>query len=144
MSTKQSHHIWLLCLILVSLLRPLSFAGPSSQTIKAVAADPAGLVGHYPFEGNVINTSGFAPAGNGILVGGPTFRPGVFGQAIDLDGSGDYVNSGNGSLFNLTKQLTIAAWIKINNFDKKHQTIIIKGDNSWRLEIGRASCRERV
>jgi TolA-binding protein len=133
MSTKQSHHIWLLCLILVSLLRPLSFAGPSSQTIKAVAADPAGLVGHYPFEGNVINTSGFAPAGNGILVGGPTFRPGVFGQAIDLDGSGDYVNSGNGSLFNLTKQLTIAAWIKINNFDKKHQTIISKGDNSWRL-----------
>jgi TolA-binding protein len=133
MAAKHSSRIWLLCLILVSLLTPLSFAGPSSQTIKAVAADPAGLVGHYPFEGNAINTSGLAPAGNGILVGGPTFRPGVFGQAIDLDGSGGYVNCGNGSLFNLTKQLTIAAWIKVNSFDRKYQTIISKGDNSWRL-----------
>lgn len=133
MASKHSPHIWLLCLTLVSLLTPLSFAGPSSQTIKAVAADPAGLVGHYPFEGNAINTSGFGPAGNGILVGGPTYKPGVIGQAIDLDASADYVNCGNGSLFNLTKQLTIAAWIKVNNFDKKHQTIISKGDNSWRL-----------
>ena len=89
MASKHSASMLLLCLILVSLLTPLSFAGPSSQTVKAVAADPAGLVGHYPFEGNAINTSGLAPAGNGILVGGPTFRPGVFGQAIDLDGSGD-------------------------------------------------------
>lgn len=133
MSTKQSHHIWLLCLILVSLLTALSFAGPSSQTIKAVAADPAGLVAHYPFEGNAINTSGLGPAGNGTLVGGPTYKAGIFGQAIALDGVDDSVNSGNGSLFNLTKQLTIAAWIKVNNFDKKHQTIISKGDNSWRL-----------
>jgi hypothetical protein len=133
MAAKHSPRIWLLCLILVSLLRPLSFAGPSSQTIKAVAADPAGLVGHYPFEGNAINTSGLGPAGNGILVGGPTYKAGVIGQAIDLDGSGGYVNCGNGSVFNLTKQLTIAAWIKVNSFDKKHQTIISKGDNSWRL-----------
>jgi TolA-binding protein len=133
MASKHSASMLLLCLILVSLLTPLSFAGPSSQTIKAVAPDPAGLVGHYPFEGNAINTSGLGPAGNGILVGSPTYKAGVVGQAIALDGVDDSVNSGNGSLFNLTKQLTIAAWIKVNNFDKKHQTIISKGDNSWRL-----------
>jgi len=133
MASKHSASMLLLCLILVSLLTPLSFAGPSSQTVKAVAADPAGLVAHYPFERNAINISGLGPAGNGILVGGPTYKAGVIGQAIDLDGSGDYVNCGNGSLFNLTKQLTIAAWIKVNNFDRKHQTIISKGDNSWRL-----------
>jgi len=133
MASKHSASMLLLCLILVSLLTPLSFAGPSSQTIKAVAADPAGLVTHYPFEGNAINTSGLAPAGNGILVGSPTYKAGVIGQAIDLEASGGYVNCGNGSLFNLAKQLTIAAWIKVNNFDKKHQTIISKGDNSWRL-----------
>jgi TolA-binding protein len=39
----------------------------------------------------------------------------------------------NGALFNLTKQLTVAAWINISQFDKKYQTIISKGDNSWRL-----------
>lgn len=117
----------------VLLLQPiwLSLADVSAQTIKAVVANPAGLVAHYPFEGNGINTSGFAPAGNGILVGDPAYQAGVFGRAIQLDG--DYVRCGNGSLFNLTKQLTVAAWIKVKNFDKKYQTIISKGDNSWRL-----------
>jgi hypothetical protein len=119
----------------IFLLHPiwLSLADVSAQTIKAIAPNPTGLLAHYAFEGNASNSSGLAPAGNGILVGGPTYKPGVIGQAIDLDGSGDYVNCGNGSLFNLTKQLTIAAWIKVNNFDKKYQTIISKGDNSWRL-----------
>jgi hypothetical protein len=133
MAARHSHRIWLLCLILVSLLTPLSFGVSSSQTIKAVAADPAGLVAHYPFEGNAINASGFAPVGNGILVGDPAYQAGISGQAIQLDGNGDYVQCGNGSLFNLTKQLTVAAWIKVNKFDKKYQTIISKGDNSWRL-----------
>jgi len=133
MARKHSPRIWLLYLIFVFLLRPLSFAGPSSHSIKAVAPDPAGLAAHYPFEGNAINASGSAPAGNGILVGDPAYQAGVFGQAIELDGIRDYVNCGNGYLFNVPKQLTIAAWIKVNNFDKKYQTIISKGDNSWRL-----------
>ena len=133
MASKHSPCTCFLCLFLLFTLTSLCFAGPSSQTIIAVAADQAGLVAHYPFEGNAINTSGLGPAGNGILVGGPTYKAGVIGQAIAFDGVDDYVNCGNRSLFNLTKQVTVAAWIKINNFDKKHQTIISKGDNSWRL-----------
>lgn len=133
MASKHLPRIPLLSLILLSLLTPLSFAGPSAQTVKAVPPDPAGLVAHYAFEGNAGNGSGFAPAGNGALVGNRTYRAGVFGQAIQLDGDGDYVRCGNGLLFNLTKQLTVAAWIQVNQFDKKYQTIISKGDNSWRL-----------
>jgi len=121
------------CAVLILQLTCLSFADSPIQTIKAVAPNPAGLVAHYPFEGNASNASGFAPLGNGVLAGGPNFSPGVFGQAVALDGIDDYVSCGNGSLFNLTKQLTIGAWIKVNSFEKKHQTIISKGDNSWRL-----------
>lgn len=131
MAAKHPHRIWLLCLILVSLLTPSSFAGTSIQTIKAAPPDPSGLVAHYPFEGNASNASAWSPVGNGTLVGDPAYQAGVFGQAIQLDG--DYVRCGNGSLFNLTKQVTIAAWIKVNHFDKEYQTIISKGDNSWRL-----------
>jgi len=125
----------------IFLLHPiwLSLADVSAQTIKAIAPNPTGLLAHYAFQGNASNSSGLGPAGNGILVGGPTYKAGVIGQAIDLDGSGDYVNCGNGSLFNLTKQVTVAAWIKVNEFDKKHQTIISKGDNSWRLARARDS-----
>jgi len=90
----------------IFLLHPiwLSLADVSAQTIKAIAPDPTGLLAHYAFEGNASNSSGLGPAGNGILVGGPTYKAGVIGQAIDLDGSGGYVNCGNGSVFNLTLQ----------------------------------------
>ena len=119
------------CAVLLFHLVGFSPANVSAQTIKAVAFNPSGLVAHYPFEGNTSNTSAFAPAGDGILLGHPAYQAGVFGRAIQLDG--DYVRCGNGSLFNLAKQFTVAAWIKVNNFDKKYQTIISKGDNSWRL-----------
>ncbi|MHC4891426.1 MAG: LamG domain-containing protein, partial [Planctomycetota bacterium] len=109
------------------------FADASGQGITAVAPDPTGLVAHYEFEGNAADTSGFQPTADGTLVGNPTFETGVFGQAIDLDGDGDYVDYGNESFFDITDSITVAAWIKVREFDKKYQTIIAKGDNSWRL-----------
>jgi TolA-binding protein len=109
------------------------FADASGQGITAVAPDPAGLVAHYEFEGNAADTSGFQPKADGTLVGNPTFGPGVFGQAIDLDGDGDYVDCGNESFFDINDSITVTSWIKVSEFDKKYQTIIAKGDNSWRL-----------
>ena len=109
------------------------FADASVQTVIAVGPDPAGLVAHYEFEGDAVDTSGFQPAADGLIVGNPTYGPGVFGWAVGLDSDGDYVDCGNGSYFDITEQITVTAWIKVNEFDKKFQTIISKGDNSWRL-----------
>ena len=109
------------------------FAEVSNQTVRAVAPNPAGLVAHYDFEGDAVDISGFQPPADGTIVGNPTFESGVFGQAINLDGNGDYVNCGNESYFDITERITVTAWIKVNEFDKKYQTIIAKGDNSWRL-----------
>jgi TolA-binding protein len=109
------------------------FADASGQGITAIAPDPAGLVAHYEFEGDAADTSIFQPSADGTLVGNPTFAPGVFGQAIDLDGDGDYVDCGNESFFDINDQLTVTSWIKVSEFDKKYQTIIARGDNSWRL-----------
>ena len=61
------------------------FADASTETVRAVAPDPAGLVAHYEFEGDAADTSGFQPRADGTLVGNPTFEAGVFGQAIALD-----------------------------------------------------------
>ena len=109
------------------------FADASTQTVRAVAPNPAGLVAHYEFEGDAADTSGFQPPADGTIVGNPTYGPGVFGQGISLDGEGDYVDCGNESFFNITDRITVTAWIKVNEFDKKYQTIISKGDDSWRL-----------
>jgi TolA-binding protein len=103
--------------------------GPT-QTVKAVAPNPSGLVARYEFEGEANNSVG---ANHGTLNGNPTYGAGISGQAIKLDGNGDYVNCRNGSSFNLTNRITVAAWIKVNAFDEKYQAIITKGDNSWRL-----------
>jgi len=108
------------------------FAGGTGQSVVAVAPKSVSLVAQYKFEGNAADTSGVQPASAGILVGSPTYDAGPSGQAICFDGD-DYVNCGNRSSFNLTSQLTVTAWIKVNKFDKEYKTIISKGDNSWRL-----------
>lgn len=35
------------------------FADASTETVRAIAPNPAGLVAHYEFEGDTVDTSGF-------------------------------------------------------------------------------------
>jgi len=44
------------------------------------------------------------------------------------------VDLGNDSSLNMTTQITVAAWIKVDAFDCEWQAIITKGDGSWRLQ----------
>ena len=122
-----------LSVVLLFLAAGVCFADSSTETVRAVNPDPACLVAHYEFEGDTVDTSGFQPPANGTLIGNPTFEDCIFGRGINLDGESDYVDCGNESYFDITEQITVAAWIKVNELDKKFQTIIAKGDNSWRL-----------
>ena len=72
---------------------------------------------------------------NGTLVGDPQWQPddGKVGGALLFDGEGDYVNCGKDPAFNITDEMTIAAWIKVNEFDKGWQSIVTKGDSAWRI-----------
>ncbi len=94
-----------------------------------------GLVAHWKFDemrGEIAKDS----SGNGNvgrLVGNPVWAKGKTGGALSFDGDGDYVAVGNESNFDITEQITVAAWIKVNKFDRAWQTIVGKGDNTWRL-----------
>ncbi|MCF7973505.1 MAG: protein kinase [Phycisphaerae bacterium] len=55
------------------------------------------------------------------------------GAVLSLDGEGDFVDCGNGSMFNLTESLTVCAWIKSRVLNKKWQVVISHGDKSWLL-----------
>jgi hypothetical protein len=72
----------------------------------------------------------------GRLFGNPQWRPagGKVGGALEFDGSGDYVEVSNESAFDIAGAITVAAWIKVNRFEKRWQTIVAKGDTSWRLQ----------
>jgi TolA-binding protein len=96
-------------------------------------------VAHYEFESNANNSAG---TNHGTSYGDPAYGAGVLGQAINLDGDGDYVNCGKASSFDLANQITVTAWIKVSTFEKKFQAIVTKGDNSWRL--ARASGSDNI
>ncbi|OHB63343.1 MAG: hypothetical protein A2168_02495 [Planctomycetes bacterium RBG_13_50_24] len=86
-------------------------------------------------DGNdVTDSSGNACEGK--LVGNPQWRPagGKVGGALEFDGDGDYVLIGNESAFDIAGPISIAAWIKVNSFDKRWQALVTKGDTAWRLQ----------
>ncbi len=53
-----------------------------------------GLIAYYPFDGDAQEITGKYV--DGFLIGNAAFRNGVIGQALYLDGVGDYVDIGRG------------------------------------------------
>ncbi|MHC4435644.1 MAG: LamG domain-containing protein, partial [Planctomycetota bacterium] len=88
-------------------------------------------IGHWPLDGDAVDISG--NGNDGVLMGDPQFVAGMVGDAIDLDGVDDYVDCGNAELFDITGEMTVAAWIKVHVFDKSWQAIVTHGDSSWRI-----------
>ncbi len=101
---------------------------------RSTPVDPGtdGLVARYEFEKDVNDSSGNGL--HGTIVGDPTFVEGPpgFGMALDFDGQGDYVDCGNPPEFTIRDQITFAYWIKVRAFDASWNTVIAKGDDSWR------------
>jgi hypothetical protein len=101
-------------------------------------AELAGLVGWWKLderEGRKAADS----SGNGhdaTVQGNPDWKPaaGRVGGAIALGGDGDFLDIADESAFDCTGGVTVAAWIKVNAFDKPWQAIITKGDNTYRIQ----------
>jgi hypothetical protein len=101
-------------------------------------AELAGLLGFWKLD----ETSGRQVAdssGNGnngeVVNGQPQWvSVGKRGGALLFDGKGDFVQIANESKFDCTAEVTVAAWIKVNSFDKEWQAIVTKGDSAWRLQ----------
>jgi tetratricopeptide (TPR) repeat protein len=102
-------------------------------------AELAGLIGWWKLDEtsgrDVADSSGNGNIGK-ILNGEPKWQTsgGKIGGALLFDGKGDYVHIANESNFDFAGEVTVAAWIKVNQFDKEWQAIVTKGDSSWRLQ----------
>ncbi len=92
------------------------------------------LVGWWRFN----NESGESPAffrdwsswGNNGTCSGPSCpvsTTGVFGNALSFDGVNDYIDAGNSPSLNITKEITIEAWINFKSLGDGNGTIITKG-----------------
>jgi len=73
---------------------------------------------------------------NGTLIGNPRWQPeaGKVNGALMFGGKGTYINIGRDSDFDITDQITVSVWIKVNKFDQEWQSIIAKGDSAWRMQ----------
>jgi len=96
----------------------------------ATAPVDAGLIALYELNGNAIDSFG---TNHGTEKGNPYYVPGVFGQAILLNGQGDYVDCGNDSVFDITDEITVAAWVNITSVPSDWLAIVSKGDSAWRI-----------
>jgi hypothetical protein len=101
---------------------------------RAKPVDPGtdGLVAYYAFENNADDSSGNEL--HGTLVGDAKFAegPAGYGMALDLDGDGDYVDCGTPPQLDITEQITFTYWIKAVALDKSWNTVLSRGDDSWR------------
>ncbi len=99
----------------------------------AQAADP-NLVGWWKLnEGS--GSIAYDSSGNnntGTLVGNPLWVPGQISGALEFRGS-QYVNCGSNSVLQIQNEISVTCWIKIDEFQNSWETIISKGDDSYRL-----------
>lgn len=90
------------------------------ETSGTTAYDSSGN-GHH---GEVIDDGEFG--------GSPVWTTGQVNGALYLDGSGDYVYCGSGEWADFTEEMSVSVWIKCT-FTASFQSIVTKGDSSWRL-----------
>jgi hypothetical protein len=111
---------------------------PLPTSVAAQQVQPNTLVAWWKLDeadGNdVADSSGNGHAGR--LVGNPQWQPaeGKVGGALAFNGAGDFVEIGDETAFDIDGPITIAAWIKVNSFDKRWQALVTKGDTAWRLQ----------
>jgi len=96
------------------------------------------LIGWWTFdEGLGTRAVDWSGHGNhGTLQGDPQWVDGYDGSALEFDGAGDLVSCGNLPALTITGDITIMCWVKVAGFTKTWETILSKGDNSYRMARG--------
>jgi hypothetical protein len=101
-----------------------------------INTDPS-LVGWWKLDdGTGTITVDSSPNGNnGILEGNPQWVDGWLDGALDFDGGDDAVNFGNNSIFDITDQVTLAAWVNTRDMGNgENNPWLGKGDNAYMLK----------
>jgi len=118
-------------------IRQLYKAGSSfhpNVTNKSTIRD--GLVGHWSFDGADMGTTSARDAsGNantGWLINGTQKAIGRIGQALNFDGSNDYVNAGSAAALDNLSQISVSAWVFPRTFggNGNNDGVIISKSNT--------------
>jgi len=105
----------ILCL-LISVLCPLARADYINKPLMGSQIDRShplsrSLVGCWFADGSNMAFDYTRNGNNGTFVGDTHNVPGAKGYAWNFDGTGDYIDCGNNTNFNMTSAMTILAWV---------------------------------
>ncbi|MBA7523808.1 hypothetical protein ES705_15942 [subsurface metagenome] len=108
------------------------------KTLPDIPITDPNLVGWWQFDEVTVSTAvDWSGHGNhGTINGDPQSVAGYAGDALEFDGSGDYVNCGNGPSLQIQDAITIAFWFKVEAFQTTWEAFLTKGDNSYRVSRG--------
>jgi len=110
----------------------------SESQIRALVVPPApALVAHWRLDESSGDVAQDSTGGHhGTLHGNPAWQPdgGRIGGALLFDGVDDYIDCGNLGELDTANEITVAAWVKVREFDKPWQAIVTKGNNFWRIQ----------
>lgn len=81
----------------------------NSGVSSVVTASLNDLVAYFPLESNAADSS--ITANNGVVNGSPVFAPGEVGNWMTLDGVDDYALVPHNTAYDITTNLTVAAWV---------------------------------
>jgi Concanavalin A-like lectin/glucanases superfamily/F5/8 type C domain len=110
--------------------------------VGSASADvTAGLVGHWPFDGDVTDASG--NGNDGTISGNAALASDRFGTpngAMFFSGESDsYVDVGDPPEFQISGAMTLTAWVFLNGANVNNSRIVAKqaggGSRSWNLNI---------
>jgi len=118
-------------------LATFSFVLSLALTGPAQAADPD-LVAHWKLDdgSGTIAVDSSGNGNDGTFVGEPQWVAGKLGGALDFDGNSEYVDCGNDEIFGITDAFSLTIWINWRTPTVTWQTVIAKGDNTWRIARG--------
>jgi|GEM_PF-4179605 hypothetical protein len=103
----------------------------------AVRISQAGLVAYWDFnEGNGDTLHDKSGNGNNGIIKGATWINGVAGNALQFDGTNNYVEISNLTNFDFTSTFSYSFWIKIKEFLPGTHNVIDKGEHAYNAAYG--------
>ena len=107
--------LMLMCMALVA----------ASGFIETASAE---LIGYWSFDegSGEIARDGSGNGNDGTLENGTEWTAGKFGDAVQFDGTDDYVNVGNADNLSITGDFTFSMWVKISEYPTSWRNMLSK------------------
>ena len=107
--------------------------------VDVFPGDYTGLLAHWHLNEESGPTAVDSEGGHdGTLMNDSTWMPadGQVAGAIELDGDRDYIEitDSTSGWADLTEEITVSCWIKVNEFTRPWQAVVCKGNTSYRMQ----------